>query len=179
MKDRLLDSEEDERNCRRWRGLAIKELEGLVGGGGSKWYKKYVNGLRDKFDKERTALRKKNEEKVRRVKFKKKRVEFKLPVSLSRYNSAQVFSSDKEIIPELLKGPVIVGDREIKLSRGERMVLTRGPKYVIRRILSKEVNLNDMMKSFVKERWDMMTRDEDEDNNENPVATTVREHLMQ
>ena len=70
------------------------------------------------------------------------------------------FKSDEELEPEPLKGPVIVGGRDIQLSEGMKSVLAKGPKYTIRRILSKEAFINELTKCHIKERWDQMGKEE-------------------
>ena len=82
MRDRLSDNEEDERNCRRRKGIARKHLEDIMGRE-AKAYRKYIKGVRVKMESHRTILRKKHNEKVRVIKNKKKREAFKLPANLA------------------------------------------------------------------------------------------------
>ena len=110
----------------------------------------------------REKLKKKYKEKVKTLKGRKKKEDFKLPENLDRYSEARIFRSDEELVPEEPKGPVTVGNRAITLSGGEKSVLTRGPKYTLRRILSKENFLCDMTTCFIKERWEARVREERE-----------------
>ena len=52
-----------------------------------------------------------------------------------------------------MKGPVVVGANTNLLSLAEVAILTRGPKFTVRRILCKERFLLEMEKCFVKLRW--------------------------
>ena len=93
----------------------------------SKYYKKLIKQIKVSMIMHRTELKKKNAAKVRCLKNKIKRETFKLPQHLDRYKDVEIFRSDDILTPEELKGPVIVGRREITLSVGEKRILTRGP----------------------------------------------------
>ena len=69
-----------------------------------------------------------------------------------------------------------MGDkRNLTLARGEELVLTRGPKYTVRRILNKENFMNEMMKCFIKERWEAGQREEREMGDLTEMSETERE----
>ena len=66
-----------------------------------------------------------------------------------QYSIVRAFTCNEEIAMEALKGPVLVGGRDIKLSHGERAILTRGPKFTVRRVMNLEGFLVEMHKCFV------------------------------
>ena len=117
MRERLRDCEEDEKNWRKKREQARKELEGFVGEN-SRMYRKFINVTKEEMKEKRSKLKKKNQQKVRHLRSKVIRNIFKLPSCLKRYEDVVAFASDKKIIPEELKGPVTVGIREITLTEG-------------------------------------------------------------
>ena len=158
--DRLKDCEEDSKKWRKRRGILRSKLEKMLGSK-SKEYKMFINKVKETIKFLKTKQQKKREEKVRRVKSNIKKSTFKLQHNLSRYSSAKIFTSDSELPPEELRGPVLVGDEEITLSFGEKAVLTRGPKFTVRRILSLENFLNELTKCHVKERWEATQREEE------------------
>lgn len=176
MKSRLEDSEQEEKDLRKRRGKARELLEGMIGRE-SKRYKKLIRKVKDMMMLHRKVVKKKNNDKVRCLKNKVKRETFKLPAHLERYQEVNIFGKEVNLIPEELKGPVIVGRSEIKLSPGEKKILTRGPKFTIRRILSREVFLNEMMKTFIKERWDSYD-DQEEEEDETLLTEEEKNEIM-
>ena len=128
-------------------------------------YKKTCNRARDKVNTMRKDLRTKNEAKVRHIRMRRKQeVKFKLPPELVRYKDAKIFSNEAEELfkPGQILGPVIVGGNTTLLSVEEAMVLAKGPKFTIRRVLSKEKFLVEMEKAFVKVRWSLKDEDDKE-----------------
>ena len=69
-----------------------------------------------------------------------KKEKFKLPPELKRYKKVAVFGKEAEDIfkPGEVLGPVVVGEETDILSKDEVEVLKKGPKFCIRRVLSKE-----------------------------------------
>ena len=162
MWERLKDNEEWENIARKDRGRRRNDLEKLIGSK-SNDYKRFINITKEKMKNLRDKLRKKHETKVKQLVGQRKKEEFKLPKNLSRYQTANIFTSDAELIPEDPKGPVIVGEREIILSAGEKAVLTRGPKFTVRRIMNLENFINELTKCSIKERWEERVRQEREE----------------
>ena len=85
----------------------------------------------------------------------KKDKPFDLPDLLVRYAGAKVFKNEyiNNFVQGEVKGPVVAGANTNLLSLAEIAILTRGPKFTVRRILCKERFLLEMEKCFVKLRW--------------------------
>ena len=139
MREKLRDNLEWEQRVRGKRGKLRAKLEGLIGNRSTR-YKRFINKLKDKMDKERRELQLKYSNKISKLRAAyKKKTRFKVPTGLERYEDVKVFSSDSELTPEELKGPAVVGEKgKLVLSEDEKAVLTRGPKYTLRRCLDKE-----------------------------------------
>ena len=167
MQEKLRDSIEWEGKQRKERGQLRRQLEECVGNR-SRRYKKFINMVRDTVRVEKQKLERKNKEKSKNLRSKIKREEFELPASLSRYREAKIFTEEGDSMePEPLKGPVIVGDpRELLLSADEKAILTRGPKFTIRRVLNKENFVREMEKTWIKERWRLIQEGEEENEEE-------------
>ena len=73
-------------------------------------------------------------------------------------------STKKNYVPGDVKGPVVVGGNTSLLNKDEVAVLTRGPKFTIRRALNRERFRVEAEKSYIKVRW--TKRDEDNDDND-------------
>ena len=160
MRGKLTDNLDWEKKVRGDRGRQRSKLEKLIGQNSNR-YKKFVNKVRDKMRQERSELQRKYSEKVKRLKVNiKKESRYKIPPEIDKYSDVGVFKSDIEITPEELKGPVIVGQKgKLVLGDDEKKVLTRGPKFTIRRCLDKERFLIEMEKSLLKEKWDRSQRE--------------------
>ena len=93
--------------------------------------------MRDKAGLLRQSPKRDNIKKKMKRKEEKK---FTLPPVLKRYENAKVFLEEfvKEFKPGDMMGPVVVGGNHHLLSKDEVAVLSRGPKFTIRRILSFE-----------------------------------------
>ena len=121
--------------------------------------------VRERMARLRDRLKRENKKKVREIRMaRKKELKYKLPAMLERYAKARIFDDDlaKEFKPGQELGPVIVGGNTSLLSPDEIAVLCRGPKFTIRRVLSKERFLIELEKAFVKIRWSK--RDDDDEN---------------
>ena len=83
----------------------------------------------------------------------RKEAAYRLPDELKRYSSARVFNDSlaKEFKPGDVLGPVIVGENNSLLSKDEVAILARGPKFTIRRVLSKERFIIMLVKAYIKE----------------------------
>ena len=164
MINKVEDSVRDEEKRRHKKNRSRAKLERLLIKSKSE-YKRYINMVREKIAKLRRELRIENKNKVREIRIeRKKEKKYKLPDILERYENAKIFSDElaKEFKPGDKLGPVIVGGNTKLLSQDEIEVLCRGPKFTIRRILSKERFLIELEKAFVKIRWSR--RDEEDDN---------------
>ena len=121
-------------------------------------YKKFCNKTRDNVNNLRKELKLKNENKVRHIRMRRKQEsKFKLPPELERYKYAGIFTegAEEHFKPGQILGPVVVGGNSSLLSKMEAMVLTKGPKFTISRVLSKEKFLVEMEKAFIKVRWSL------------------------
>ena len=111
-------------------------------------YKRYIHKVRDKVVMERAMLKKTHSKKFRDIRLKRSEEKrFTLPEGLERYCDAKIFSG--EFVTGEVMGPVIVGGNKSLLSKEEVAVLARGPKFTIRRILSRERFLVELEKAFV------------------------------
>jgi hypothetical protein len=165
MKAKLDNSGRDEEEKRRKRNKGRARLERLLCKHKNK-YRKFINTMREMVARERRKLKMKNKNKVRAIRMKRKQVVREvLPHIIRRYKEARIFKEDGGgFKPGEVKGPVIVGENSELLSREEVAVLIRGPKFTVRRALSKERFLIEMEKSYIKVRW--TKRDEDEEDKE-------------
>jgi hypothetical protein len=107
MRERLEDNLEDEKYWRKKKGRERKKLEDIVGSK-NMMYKKFINKLIYLMTTRRGIIRKDNEEKIRKLKAKIRRDEFKLPKNLSRYKDVGAFASEQEITPEPLRGLLLL-----------------------------------------------------------------------
>ena len=78
-----------------------------------------------------------------------------IPPNLEKYKDAKIFKDDEMFKPGMVKGPVTVGDNPDLLSKEEVAILTRGPKFTIRRVMDREKFLVEMEKAFIKVRWEL------------------------
>jgi hypothetical protein len=169
MVDKLEDSLQDEALRRKRLGRKRSKLEKMLGRKGKNMYKKVVNRVKGLVAKERKKIKDANRKKVREIRIeRKKETRFKLPELLKRYEDAKVFSEYEPFRPGDVRGPVIVGDNISLLSRDEVAVLSRGPKFTVRRILDKERFLSELEKAFIKIRWSK--RDEEVDDHGKPTV---------
>ena len=156
------------KNCQDWEGVKRKErnmsrakLEGLIDRKSTR-YKSFVNRTRDKINNTRREVQNKNMNKVAHLKAKVKmeRWKWRLPENLMRYEETRIFSEDSTISPEELKGPVTIegGKQVVTLGQNEIKILTRGPKFTIRRCLNRERYMVEMEKAILKEKWDRMSK---------------------
>jgi hypothetical protein len=161
---KLSDSEDDVSVRRELKDWLRNKLERRQKSNKAK-YKRFCNKARDKVNTIRKETKIKNENKVRHIRMRRKQEEkFKLPPELERYKEAKIFSEQAEELfqPGQILGPVIVGGNTTLLSKEEAMVLAKGPKFTIRRVLSKEKFLVEMEKAYIKVRWSL----KDEDTND-------------
>ena len=139
------------------------------------------NRLRDEVGREREMVKKDHIKQLREIMMSKKKIKkdkFKLPPELKRYRQAALFGKEAEDIfkPGEVLGPVVVGKEAKILSKDEVEVLKKGPKFCIRRVLSKEKYMVEQEKTYVKVRW--AKRDEDEDDtNKNETDEERKERL--
>ena len=161
MQSKLDDSEADEKSRRKNRIAARNRLEHLLRKKRSVW-KRFINMVRQKATRLRKKLKKDNQRKIRLIRMSWKEVKrFELPEILARYKDAKLFNEveAEEFRPGQVKGPVIVGEDTSLLKADEVAVLTRGPKFTVRRVLDKERFMLEMEKVFVKLRWALKDRD--------------------
>ena len=161
MVDKLEDSWLDEKVKRAERNNQRSKLEHLLRKRKSE-YKKYINFVKGIMRNERAMLRRENMKKVRKIRINRKEIkEFKLPPNLARYSEAEIFKEESrcQFVPGEVKGPVIVGGDPRLLSPNEVAVLTRGPKFTVRRVLDKERYLLELEKASVKLRWHLKDKD--------------------
>ena len=165
MKTKLQNSVEWEVKVRKERDRIRLQFEKMTGRRSTRC-KTTINKIKDNMCKLRRTLQRENEDKVKHIRGKvKKKEEYQLPEELSRYSDAKIYKSDEEMEPETLRGPVTIvgGKQKVSLNEDEITILTRGPKYAIRRILNKERFLIEMEKALVKEKWSRRKRQELED----------------
>ena len=127
--------------------------------------KRLKNRLREEVGRDRELVRRDHSNQLREIRMMKnrnKKNKFKLPPELKRYRQAAIFGKEAEDIfkPGEILGPVVVGKETKILSKDEVEVLKRGPKFCIRRVLSKEKYMVEQEKTYVKVRWSR--RDEEE-----------------
>ena len=125
-------------------------------------YKRHINMVRGKATRLRNKLKKGNKRKTRMIRMSwKEEKRFELPKMLARYKDAKVFSEveAEEFKPGEIRGPVIVGEDTTLLDADEVAILTRGPKFTVRRVLDRERFILEMEKVFVKLRWALKDRD--------------------
>ena len=166
MQCKLDDSIWDADRRRDMRNKLRARLERLLQNKKS-MYKRFIHKMRDKVVNERDMLKKTHSRKFREIRLKRsEQKQFTLPDGLERYKNAKIFSDEHagEFVTGEVLGPVIVGGNTTLLSGDEVAALSRGPKFTIRRILSRERFLVELEKSFVKIRWSK--RDEDDDEEE-------------
>ena len=60
----------------------------------------------------------------------------------------------------MVKGPVIVGEDPSLLSWQEVTILTRGPRFTIRRVLDREKFVVEIDKAFIKVRWELHDKED-------------------
>ena len=174
MKTKLEKSLRDENTKRLTRNKTRARLERLLAKK-KNLYKKLINNIREKVTKERMALAKKNLRKIRAIKMsRKKDLKAQLPKILERYANCRIFQEAGDFLAGEVLGPVIVGENVQLLSPEEIAVLMRGPKFTIRRVLSKERFMVEMEKAFVKIRW---ARRDDEPNTNNEEKTEEDKRL--
>ena len=140
MQGKLDDSVADEKDRRRKRIDARLRLEHLLRKKRSV-YKRYINWVREKTTRLRKNLKTDNKKKSRMIRMSwKEEKRFEVPDLLTRYKDAKIFSEGGEeaFKPGDVKGPVIVGEDPNLLNTGEVAILTRGPKFTVRRILDRE-----------------------------------------
>ena len=176
MKAKLDNSGRDEEERRRKRNKGRARLERLLGKNKNR-YRKFINTMREMVARERKKLRSKNKNKVRAIRMKRKQIIREvLPHIIRRYVEARIFKEDGGgFKPGEVKGPVIVGEDSKLLSKDEVAVLMRGPKFTVRRALSKERFLIEMEKSYIKVRW--AKRDEDEIEEDKEPETEEEERV--
>ena len=151
MVDKLEDSLQDETLRRKRLGRKRSKLEKMLGKKGKNTYKRTVNKIKELVDRERRQIKLDNKNKVREIRIeRKKESRYKVPELLKRYEHAKVFSEEQPFRPGEVRGPVIVGENINLLSRDEVAILTRGPKFTVRRILDKERFLTELEKAFIK-----------------------------
>ena len=161
MKSKLEDSIADEKDRRQRRIAARHRLEHLLRKKRSV-YKRHINMVRGKATRLRNKLKKGNKRKTRMIRMSwKEEKRFELPKMLARYKDAKVFSEveAEEFKPGEIRGPVIVGEDTTLLNADEVAILTRGPKFTVRRVLDRERFILEMEKVFVKLRWALKDRD--------------------
>ena len=164
MGAKLSDSEDDVSVRRVLKDWLRNKLEKRMKNNVAR-YKKFCNKTRDNVNNLRKELKLKNENKVRHIRMRRKQEsKFKLPPELERYKYAGIFTegAEEHFKPGQILGPVVVGGNSSLLSKMEAMVLTKGPKFTISRVLSKEKFLVEMEKAFIKVRWSL--KDDDEVN---------------
>ena len=174
MQSKLDDSILDADIRRQARARLRSRLEEILGK--KSGYKRFINKVRDKAGGLRQALKKHHLQRIRDIRIKRKEEKrFELPQELRRYKSAKIFLDEHEgeFKPGDMLGPVIVGGNNYLLNKDEVAVLSRGPKFTIRRILSKERFLIELEKAFVKLRWEL--KDLEDELNETVVELSEEE----
>ena len=177
MRGKHSDSQADEKERRRRRIDARHRLEQLLNKKRSV-YRRHINMVRDRASRLRKKLKKDNIRKRRMIRMSwKEEKKFELPKILSRYKEAKVFSEvgTEYFKPGEIKGPVIVGENNKLLSTDEVAILTRGPKFAVRRVLDKERFILEMEKVFVKLRWALKDRELDKELEEVELESIMTE----
>ena len=167
MQSKLSDSIWDADRRREIRNKLRARLEMILMKKRKSEYKRFIHKVRDRVGKERADVKRLHEKKFREIRMKRTaETKFTLPEGLERYQNAKIFSDDHsgKFVPDKILGPVVVGGNLSLLSKEEVAVLARGPKFTIRRILSRERFLIELEKAFIKIRWSLQDQDvEDED----------------
>ena len=170
--EKLEDSYRWEVKRRRRRAIDRMKLEDLLGAK-SRRCRNIVKEIKRKSDIFRQECKNKNKEKLEHLlevygnKREKERA-VELPAHLKRYGAVKVFTEGCNLVCEELKGPVIV-EREghpLSLSKGERAVLTLGPKFCVYEDCNEERFVTNIEISFLKYKWDRMSDIEKEPYNE-------------
>ena len=80
---------------------------------------------------------------------------------MKRYKDCNIFKqhADKIFKPGTIVGPVMIGVENLLLDEEENAVLCKGPKFCIRRTLSRERYLVEAEKSFCKLRYELYDED--------------------
>ena len=103
--------------------------------------KKFLHSMRDKVARKRQEVKRQHAHQVRAIRIEvKQEVKIRLPKELKRYKDCNIFKqhADKTFKPGTMLGPVMIGVENLLLDEDELSVLCKGPKFCIRRILSKE-----------------------------------------
>ena len=74
-------------------------------------------------------------------------------------------------------GPVVVGEEADILTNDEVDVLKKGPKFCIRRVLSKERYLVEQEKTYVKLRWANRGKEDDDEDTKNETEVEKIERM--
>ena len=161
--EKLEDSYRWEVKRRRRRAIDRMKLEDLLGAK-SRRYRNIIKEVKMKSDRFREECKSKNKEKLEHLvnlygDRREKDQAVDLPAHLKRYEGVRVFMEGCDLICEELKGPVIV-EREghpLLLSRGERVILTLGPKFCVYEDCNEEKFVTNIEISFLKYKWDRMS----------------------
>ena len=162
--EKLEDSYRWEVKRRTRRAVDRDKLEKLLGGPKTRRCRNTIKEVKRESDKYRQECKEKNKEKVEHLKetYSERIVQeakIELPDYLRRYSSVKVFQEGCELVCEELQGPVVV-EREghpILLSKGEKAILTLGPKFCVYEDCSEERFVTNIEISFLKYKWDKMS----------------------
>ena len=124
--------------------------------------RKFENNLRERIQKLRKELKKDHQHLLKAIRMAvKKEEKVQLPRELRRYKSAKIFTAaaSKDFKPGTIVGPVQIGLEHLRLGEDEVAALYKGPKFCVRRVLSKERYLLEAEKSFCKMRYELFDRD--------------------
>ena len=122
--------------------------------------KRLVRQARQKIESLKHILRAKNEAKVVRYEsLQKRRVEaqetssFVIPDSLEKFKDLKIFSSDNLMVDGAEIDPPMVCDDDISLSHEELLLLSKGPKFSVRKDLKENEFKLEVEKSICKRKY--------------------------
>ena len=186
MERKICNSKEEESRTRRSRGRLRKRLEDLLGNR-TDAYKNCIRKIKEKIRRIKMKTRENNLTKITRYKKKKKTILMEnaednrsLPEGWKRYEEVKAFNVE-EIMPEPPKMPVTIvgGEEEVVLSEDEVAILKRGPKYALRKALSKEKYMVEVEKAITKDKYERRNREENESEKQSSKRMETSEEMAE
>ena len=156
MEGKLWDSKAEETVARKKKDKLRRKFEEAQGKNSTS-VRNFVRKMKEETAKVKGDIRKKNKSKIKHLQKKTEVKRVSLPKGLLRYKRLRILG-DEVWKADTLRGPVIVDD-DINLNKDEIAVLTRGPKFAIRKKLSLEQFLNNLESCLIKHRWDSKNND--------------------
>ena len=160
MLEKVNDSKTDANTLRNKRKEKRKELENLVE---PRKYANIVKKLETKKNKRKEMIQSKNKLKI--VEYRNEQRENQINNLVSshveypdQYKELRIFKGE-EIKPEPLK-PQVVASKDLTLDEDEILILSKGPKFTLRNILDRQTYLEELEKSFIKEKYNRIGKEE-------------------